>query len=356
MPNPVALEVDVVPEWLSRVGASNPMPDIIELYQHPGPFTSVYLSTADRPLVRQKPLDARWQELRRRLVDQGASERALVAIDRRLALNSDTQAAALCVIAAADGKTLLGQDHLRPTREVAQVGPLPAVAQLLEWRQRRIPTLLAVAGDSHVDVASYAVDSLNRRYCLRDDAARLVPILAKLAVGVDAQLMIVAGHGRLAERLAAELPHRLPIDVRVVREDSDGTLHQLFLATMRHVGVAAAGVTLRHLREQRFLATVDGAVDGEVDTVDALRMGLAELLLVHERSSDDRVLHIGRLPQQLSLARSNATPLEVPLVDGLLRSAILQGSEVRVTPSIGPTGPAGDVGAITMRGTTSFRF
>lgn len=338
------LHLDAPLHWLTA-GPTNLRTALIALYGRPGPFVTVYLGNEDQLGQHRRTMAQRWAEMRRKLRAQGAAEDVLCAIDRRLSTGTGSSAPGLCVIAAADGTTLTQCDYLRPMTETGTIGPLPAITQLLEWHQRRIPTLVAVAGEDRVDLVGYSIDDLSRRYLLRNGPSEAAAILTKLAVGVDAQLIILIGQSELAERLAAGLLHRLPIQVRLVRDDaSSGS--DLVAATMRHIGVAAAGETLRHLREQRFLTTVEGAVEGAASTIEQLASGKAELLLVHERLNDGRSLHIGSDPQHISLTPSAIANVQVPLVDGLLWSAVLQGIGTRITPSLGPAGPADDVGAI----------
>jgi CO/xanthine dehydrogenase FAD-binding subunit len=349
MPHPSLVQVDALVDWLPDLGRKPPMSHLVELYRHPGPFASIHLATDSQFPVDNEPMVHRWHRHRQALLDDGATNPMIEAADRIIHRRWPGSAAGICVLVAADGAAVADHDHLPPLREGARLGPLPSVGQLLEWHQRRIPTLVVAASNTEdVAVANFSTTGANRRYALQHAPGRMLPLLAKLAVGVDTQLIVVSGRGPMAEALTNGLPQRLPVDIRVVAEPDATSAQELVAATLRQIGIAAAGTTLSYLREQRFLAAVGAATDGPDATIAALRSGDADILLAHDHAGDTRTVWTGSLPRQLDQTPSDHCPTEVALVDGLLRSAIMQAIDVRMTPSLGPGGPVDDVAAIML--------
>ena len=70
------------------------------IYRSAGPFATVYLAAAE------SPHDA-WAAVRPDLIEQGAGEPAIRAIEARLGLPVPEHTAGHCLIAAADGTTIV---------------------------------------------------------------------------------------------------------------------------------------------------------------------------------------------------------------------------------------------------------
>jgi hypothetical protein len=346
---PTMLAAAPLVDLLPAIGRTPSLSRLVDLYRHPAPYASIYLAADGASAHAPQPLSERWQRHRLDLLTQGATPEMLEAADRLLRRKRPPSASGICLQVAGDGAGLVDHDHLPPLDDGVKLGSLPAVSQLLEWGQRRIPTLLvAASGHDRASVVNFSPSGVNHQYMLDHGPGRTISLLSKLVVGVEAQLVIVAGQGSLATALANGLPQRLPVDVRVVAEPEAETTDQLAAAVLRQIGIGAAALTLRYLREQRFLATVGGATEGSTPTIAALVAGEAESLLVHDEVDDDRTVWIGSMPRQLSPERSDLCGVEVRLIDGLIRSAVIQSLDIRITPSLGPAGPTGHVAALTI--------
>ena len=294
------------------------------------------------------PTAVRWQELRTALEAAGAPDAALAAIDARLALPAPDHTAAIAVLAAADGATVVDHGMEPPHRDHATVDTLPYVAPLLEWHQRRVAHLVVTADAHGTDVASFGAQHFTQLDRLRGLPLANVDTIVDRAAHVVAELVIVAGPPAIASQLASRLRDELPHQCRVVAEpDPELTSDELAEQAVRLVGDTAARATVELLRELR-RASDQRTVDGTRDTIDALRGGSVDVLMVHDDPDDQRRVWIGDGAEDLFLDDPPRTNLcHARLVDAAIRSAILQGARVHIIPSTGRTGPADDTAAFT---------
>ncbi|MGF1595494.1 MAG: hypothetical protein ACFCVK_00945 [Acidimicrobiales bacterium] len=317
------------------------------LYGHPGPYTSVYLST-DRELPGPQPdPTSRWAAMRPSLEADGATSAALDAIAARLPVPAPADAAAVAIIAAADGATIV--DHgLDPLRyDLAIVDTLPYVAPLLEWEQRRLAHVVAVVGPDGADVVSFAAGRPDRSDEMAGRGAELALAIVDAVRVIDARLLVVAGEAEATRPLVDELRLRLPIGCRLVVEPDVGSADELADETVRQLADVAARETVGHLRDLRFLVAHGAAVDGVERTLAAVREGDADLVLLHDDPRDQRRVWIGDDPLLLSLEKGTGLDRQARLVDAIIRAAVLAGATVHVIPSTGSTGPDDDMAAVS---------
>ena len=315
------------------------------LYRSPGPYTSVYLGTAPLSPSGDEDTARRWQQLRRQLAADGAPEPALNAIEARLALPSPEDTAGVAVIAAADGTTVVDHGLEAPRHDLAVVDTLPYAAPLLEWQQRRVAHLVVTVDETGGDIATFGADHFVRVDNYTVPPQDMVEPTVATAAAVVARLVIVVGDPSLTGTLADALATRLPVGCHVTIEPMATDADELADIVVRHVSDLVARTTVDRLREQRFMATHDAAVDGTEDTVLALAEGTADTLMVHDDPDDRRLLWIGSEPNRLSL---DETPgyQQARLVDALIRSAVLQAIPVWIIPRTGPDGPTDDAAAL----------
>lgn len=316
------------------------------LYAHPGPYTTVYL--ARRPLLRDGDADTgrRWEQLRNDLEAQCAPPEALAAIEARMALPAPSDTSAVAILAAADGSTIVehGQDALHA--DLALVDELPYVAPLLEWHQRRIPHLVVTIDDDGADIATFGLDHYTRIDSVDGQPADIVEPTLSLVEAIGAEVVVVAGPRFVTRRLAEDLAGAVPVGCKVVAEPDPASVDDLADAAVRHVADAAARATVGLLRELRYLAAHQSAVDGTADTVAALRAGTADVLLIHDDPTDQRRVWIGPEPTDISLESRPGWTDHGRLVDAAIRAAIVQGISVHIIPSTGPKGPDDDTAAL----------
>ncbi|MDH3302069.1 MAG: hypothetical protein OES24_16345 [Acidimicrobiia bacterium] len=314
------------------------------IYRSEGPFATVYLAAAD------SPHDA-WASVRPDLIEQGATDQAVRAIEARLGLPAPQNTAGHCVIAAADGTTIVDHAAEPPHYDLAFVDTLPYAAPLLEWDQRRVPHVVVTVADDGADITSFDVDHRAETTAHSDDATGpgpahgLADAVTQACEAISARLVVVAGDEGLTGAVSEALVARLPVTCRVVTE-SVNDVDDLVDAVVRHVADTVARTTVDHLRDHRFLRTHEAAVDGVADTIAALVAGAAERILIHDDPADQRRLWIGPGPADLSLTQVGDF-VQARLNDAIIRSAVLQGTAVYIIPSTGETGPDDDTAAFT---------
>ncbi|GJM36804.1 MAG: hypothetical protein DHS20C19_01710 [Acidimicrobiales bacterium] len=339
-------------EAVPPVAATRPAPTAMDrlqsIYRSPGPYTTVYLAT--RPLLphAERDLDVRWREMRAELETQCAPLDALEAIDARLALPDPADTAAVCVIAAADGSTVVEYGMEPPRVDVGSVDTLPHVGPMLEWQQRRVPHLVVTADQFGADIVTFGADHFADLDAVEGDVGTIATIVSTAATAIGARLVVVGGDPASAQTLADELNAVTAPWCNVVA-CLDENVDQFADSTVRHVSDAAARTTVGYLRELRFLATHDAGIDGTDDTIAALVSGVPGVLLVHDDPMDQRRIWIGTAPFQLSQEKNTECRRQARLVDAAIWSAVLQGMDVHIIPTTGHTGPDDDTAIIDRR-------
>ncbi len=314
------------------------------IYRSDGPFATVYLAAADST-------HEVWAAVRPDLIEQGATEAAIRAIEARLSLPAPQHTAGHCLIAAADGTTIVDHAADPPHYDLAFVDTLPYAAPLLEWDQRRVAHVVVTVGDDGADITSFDVNHRAETTVHSDESAGpgpahgLADAVVEACEAISARLVVVAGDEGLTGSVSEALVARLPVTCRVVTESADD-LDDLVDLVVRHVADTVARTTVDHLRDHRFLRTHEAAVDGVADTIAALAAGAAERVLIHDDPADQRRLWIGPGPTDLSLTQVGNF-VQARLNDAIIRSAVLQGVNVHIIPSTGDTGPDDDTAAFT---------
>ena len=320
------------------------------IYAHGGPYTSVYLQTLPLLPDPDGELEQRWHQLRVELTDLGAPSRALDAVGARLALPGPEDTAGVCVIAAADGHTIVDHSLDPPRTDFTLVDVLPYVAPLLEWEQRRIPHIVVTVDDTGADIVLFGSDHRSGIVAGQpvDKIHELAADIASRVDTIGARLVVLAGDASLCRALDGGLTGLVDASCRVVVEGSMPA-EELAEATVRHVTDIAAQTTVGYLREFRFLASHESAVDGTEATIDALNDGRLDVLLIHDDPSDERVVEIDEDGTMRLADPSHSVGTRARFVDAALRAAIEGDIVVHIIPSTGPDGPADDVAGL-MRG------
>lgn len=316
------------------------------IYLHQGPYTSLYLQTW--PLLHdpQLGIDQRWDDLRLDLDARGAPGPALDAIEARLTLPVPEDTAGTCVIAAADGHTIVDHSQEPPRRDFSVVDTLPYVAPLLEWDQHRVPHLVVTIDRTGADIVAFGCNhSSPAAINLIGSSEQLAADLTARADAIDARLVVIAGDPTRCQDLSTALTSRVTPKCRVVVDDHLSP-DELAEATVRYVFDTAARTTVGYLREFRFLSAHDAAVDGTAATIEALTRGRPDVLLIHDDPTDQRRIWVGDDPARLSTMRRPGIETEARFVDAAIRSAVARDVAVHIIPSTGPDGPSGDVAAI----------
>ncbi len=317
------------------------------IFRHKGPYSTVYLSTM--PLLPESSTNVfqRWQELRKELEVQGATQAALDAIEARITLPVPEDTAAICVIAAADGSTVVDYAMEPPRKDLAIVDTLPYAAPLLEWQQRRVPHLVVTIDAAGGDIVSFGLDNFSDITTYEQPPEELIDPISEHVKALGAKLVVLAGSPEHIVLIADKLVMKVPFDCRIITDSADKTVAGLSEATVRYVTDTAVRKTVDLLDEQRFLAEHDAAVDGLADTVDALNEQRAEVLLIHDDPTDTRRLWVGVNSYGLSIEEKPDYPISARAIDALITSALLQEVAIRIIPSTGDEGPDDDIAVLT---------
>jgi len=318
-----------------------------KIFNHSGPYISVYMATL--PLIPDgaDDINGRWKELRKDLETRGAPLDGLNAIEARIGLQGPEDTAGICVIAAANGATVVDYGMEPPRADVGVVDTLPYSAPLMEWQQRRVPHLVVTVDDKGADVVSFGLENYTNIDSYKGSYSELLEPISQHAKALEAKLIVLAGDPKSIKTLANELVSHVPMSCRIVTESMDKSVEDLSEATVSYVGDTVARKTINYLNEQQFLAEHDAAVDGTADTIKALGEGTAEVLLVHDDPADQRRLWLGVLPYEMSLEKQPGYELQARVIDALIASAVLQELTIRIIPSTGEQGPDDDIAALT---------
>lgn len=292
-------ETDQTTATLASIPAPPSALDMLRsVYLHHGPYTSLYLQASPLPHDPQLAIGQRWDDLRLDLGASGAPAPALDAIEARLSLPAPDDAAGMCVIAAADGHTVVDHSHEPPRRDFGIVDTLPYAAPLLEWEQRRVPHLVVTVDRTGADVIVFGGHhrgpvALELTGSVKD----LAYDLTARADALDARLVLLAGEPTRCQALVTAL------------------------------------TTAGSLGEFRVLASHEAAVDGTAATVEALTRGMPDVLLIQNDPTDQRRIWVGDDPRRLSTMRRPGTETEARFVDAAIRSAVARDVAIHIIPS-----------------------
>ncbi len=319
------------------------------LFQHPGPYTSVYRQTL--PLVDEAQLLSDPDEgIRKSLREQHAPLKALEEISRLMKLKPPDDAAGAAYLVAADGESVVAYGHEPPRESLVYVSSLPYVAPVLEWKQRQVAHLVVVTDGVGADVAIFGTEMKTDLQEIDGSARQLADQILSIAADQNSDLIIVAGtsEGEAAD-LGRHIRDKLPIGRRLMIDSTIPSVEELTQKVVRKVSDFAARQTVEHLQELRFMEHHDAAVEGTSDTVKAMSESDASALLIHDDPGDKRSLWFGPTGTDISLEQTEICSTEGRMVDALIRSALLQKVEVRIIPQINAhDGLAQNVGTLTI--------
>src|SRR5439155_5953945 len=134
--------------------------EIAALFDHDGPFLTVYLDArSDQPQAEQI-LETRWKTARSGLANEGASDEDLAAIDAAVAGATHIGGDTLAVVAAG-GQVLLSR-HLPapPAADAWRIGLLPWVGPLVAADQTLVPHVAVYVERTGAEI--HAFDSSGR--------------------------------------------------------------------------------------------------------------------------------------------------------------------------------------------------
>ncbi|MEV0169940.1 Vms1/Ankzf1 family peptidyl-tRNA hydrolase [Streptomyces sp. NPDC050803] len=354
------------------------------LYEHPGPWASVYVDTSRHTEGTPHERHLTAQALARELAGQGCDEatcRAVRGALEELEHSSEPHGRALFARA---GEVVLDPPLARPPlRDSVLWAPLPHTAPLLELagedpvcvvayvdrRGAHFELRTAMGRQDAGDVTgrqwplhrTSTMDWSERHFQLKventweHNAAEIADALAVCQDDTRADLLILVGDDRERRAVHERLPRRLD---DLVVEAPHGSGSRLLDEDVEQA--RAEHVRRRAEQElERFLAAREpgedgraGAVEGVPALVEAAREHRIDELLIRVDGPDaHREIWIGEHPDQLAVRRTdlkilgyqNSWPARAD--DALIRSAVATGAEALSLASAGEA-PSGGLGAL----------
>ncbi len=359
-----------------------------------GPFASLYLPTPSLGPQAARDATLRWKNLRRDLAEAGAAEQTLAAMDDAVGVDTwavrnrpkadpsntaptppvddeaEHAAGQALVVIAAGGDVLLR----RPIPDgvgdgAARFAALPWLMPLLEAEQVQAPYLVVLLDrtgaeiwgvgregrsiDREIDGADWPITRVaaggwsQRRLQQRAintweaNAAEVARDVARLAVDLGAERVLVAGEEHSVSAFRGAAPGSLAPLLHTMERgarDERGNAPQVADEVDRHVRSIEAEHTVAVIEQLRSQLPSRRAVLGAEPVLAALRLGLVDLLLVHDDAEDRRTAWFGADPTAVALdaelLRSLGTDEleQARLVDVAVRSALLLGGSVRAVP------------------------
>ncbi|GGV40486.1 hypothetical protein GCM10010182_76390 [Actinomadura cremea] len=301
------------------------------LYQHPGPYASVYADLTRTTEDASKAAELRWRALRTELEEQDAPADTLRAIEATIQEEMAQRRSEGLVIFAADGEVVHAERLPGPPRVTqARLSPLPHVMPYLAERGERFPHLVAVVdrrggaidcvtadgrhmhidvdGDEDYPIRKTKAGDWNQSRFQRSsenvwkmNAKKVAQEIDRAAERCGAEAVVIAGDTRARTAVMEEvsesvLEHAVELDRNTDVHDPelDAELHRILkLKTAERVMTVAE-------RFDRELANGQRAVSGIPAIVEAVRQGQVETLLLDEHPGASERLWFGDDPMQLA--------------------------------------------------------
>lgn len=352
------------------------------LYDHPGPWCSVYLDASMDTEDAHAALDLRWRGLQRQLAEQGADEPTITALDRVVRGHDPMAGDYGIAVFAGQGRVALSEYlSAPPLRDLAAYGPLPHVMPLLAQRGEQVAWVRVLADRTGADATAVSAGGVPRRahvdgredFALRrvqpggwsqsryqraameawhHNAGDVTAATVELAEKVGADVVVVAGDIRATGMIAAQMPQRWQ-DL-VVRTDAGSRAGGADPTLLDDLTVQ----TVAEVADQRISAALDRFgtqedVGGGLDAVvAALQRNQVDTMLIVDDPSATGELWIGPQPTDIATepgqlaAMSVAQPQRVRADAALVRALVGTDAELTVLgPDEAPDLPDG-VGAV----------
>ena len=348
-----------------------PLRQLADVFGAPGPWSTAYVDarhdTEDAPHAGQ----LRWRAVRQALTDRGAPEEDLAALDAAVAAPTEIGGEACRYLLAGQGRVVL--DEVMPGApvgpDVAVHGALPDVLPLVLHRLHEVPYVVVEAGREGAHVSAHCASRpttvaehdvagetdrmrkvqaggwSHRRYQQHAEevwarnAAAVAEDVARTVQQTGADVVVLAGDVRARELLTDSLPpgvRSLLVQVDVHTRAPGADHGALDSALHEHLDDKAEAEE-RHLLDRLATKAGEGQRTSAVGlgaTVDALRQGQVETLLLDPAALDGRHLLALEAAPWVAIAPDEATGAEVlaevPATQALLRAGALTDADVLV--------------------------
>ncbi|MFG2091233.1 MULTISPECIES: Vms1/Ankzf1 family peptidyl-tRNA hydrolase [unclassified Spirillospora] len=353
------------------------------LYQHPGPYASVYADLTRTTEDAPKAVELRWRALRADLEAQNAPQDMLRAIEQTIDEEMLDRRSGTMVIFAANGEVVHSERFPgAPRTPRATLAPLPDVLPYLAERGERFPHMVAVVDRRGGAIDCVTADGKHRHIDVEGDedypirktkagdwnqsrfqrssenvwminAKKVAHEIDRVADSCGAEAIVIAGDTRARTFVLEEvsehvLEHTVESDKNTTVDDPDldAELRRILkLKTTERIMTVAE-------RFDRELANGQRAVAGLPATAEAARQGRVETLLLDEDPDSTARLWVGPDPAQIATTADElrdefgvADPREERADAALVRAVAATDGELVVLPSDGPA-PNLHVGAV----------
>lgn len=344
---------------------------ITALYDHAGPFATVYLDGSRASESGAHEVELRVRAQCERLTDAGADTDTVAALARAVEAHGDVAGSHGLALVAAHGQVLLDEVLPEPpARELADWSPLPHVTPLLAGTTPQVPHVVVIADHHGADLrvvdAAGGVEKItvqgSHQYPMhltaRDEwderhvqnrtqdswamnAREVAGAAGESARGIHAELVVVGGDPRSVGLLRDELAHALGPSVRItVIEDASRAPGAADVeakvrdAVHNHV-VRQRHEVLEHLQQN--LGREKFAVAGVEPVVDALRKSQVDTVVLSDDPSSTLTAWIGPAPLDVATSPEDLVavdePRQVRFDAALIRAVAGSGAQLLVTPN-----------------------
>lgn len=339
-----------------------------KVYDHTGPFVTVWLDATRSTESGAREVELRWRDVRGTVtgVDDTLLDRigAVIEADRTPGRHG-------LLIVAADGEVLLAEP-LRdpPATSAAHVAPLPRLMPYLTDRSQEIPHVVVVADRTGADILAVhstgTIDTQSvtgadwpvhrtgrdqwdeRHFQVRventweSNAKNVAEAVKRHVAEISARLVVVAGDVRARALIAGDLGENHGFAVRVIEEggrpagSSTEALEQAVRdQVLRQIWHDRREV-LEHLQQN--LGRREYAVAGVPGVVDALRASQADTVVLSDDPSSTITAWVGPEPVLFGVDDAEAAAFGLSDVDhdrfdsALVRAVVCTGASLLVTP------------------------
>lgn len=320
--------------------------------ERPAPFLTCYLPLQTRDDIRRSRTAVESSDLSHdemagllRLIDD-------VEAGARIGVNTNAMAV---VVQAADGATFVEYYPEAVTDPIVERADVPRLGALLEAEQRLRHHVLVVVSDGGVDVLTFPRHGAATMHRTDEtDLDRIAHLVSETVKTTATKLVLIAGAAGPVDEILRQVRTDLPIDTVVEAIPTGvGDPDRIADETVRLVSNDRALHVVDTVRGWKFERAHGQAPGDLVASVSALRSGDARLLIVSDDGEDRRQVWIGAGGQDLAIDLEDAamtldaTDLRpVRMVDGLVRSALLQRVPIQMVPLLPDSTLPGGVGVL----------
>lgn len=360
------------------------------VYDHSGPFVTVYLDATRSTESGEREVGLRWRAARAALEQQGADPSALAALDARIDADVGTPGRHGLVLVAAEGLVCLADTlHRAPASSSGTVSALPHLMPYLAQRATEVPHVVVVTDRTGADILAVGADGATttrtvegqaqhpvhrtgrddwseRHFQLRVEntwqanARDVAAAVSRVATETAARLVVVAGDVRARHLVADDLASALNAGVALAVVDEGGraagasadALEAVVHHEVLRVAWRQRHEVLEHLNQN--LGRGEYAVAGANEVAQALRMAQVDTVVLSDDPSSTLRAWIGAAPSEFGLAgsESEGEPVEHDRYDAaLVRAVIATGAKLLITPGAHDYVPDG-IGALLRYETT----